>query len=199
MTQPEPLNIICLATYLKVVDFMRECKRRGCRVVLITKEKMLQEDWPRESLDDVYAVPNDAPPELFIDLVSFLARETKPDRIVALEEFDVVIAALVREHLRLPGMNSSTAKTFRDKLAMCINARAGGITVPEFVPLINRAEIQEFLNRVRPPWVLKPRSDVSAIGIRKLEHPEDVSQAIEEMNARENLRERASYHLLARF
>jgi biotin carboxylase len=199
MAQPEPLNIICLATYFKGVDFMRECKRLGCRVVLITKEKMLQEDWPRESLDDVYAVPNDAPPELFIDLVSFLARETKPDRIVALEEFDVVIAALAREHLRLPGMNSSTAKTFRDKLAMCISARAGGITVPEFVPLINRAEIQAFLNRVPPPWVLKPRSDVSAIGIRKLVHPEEVWNVIEEMNARENLRERASYHLLARF
>ena len=42
--------------------------------ILITKEKMLREDWPRESLDDLIAVPNDAGPPLFIDLLAFLAR-----------------------------------------------------------------------------------------------------------------------------
>jgi biotin carboxylase len=47
--------------------------------------------------------------------------------------------------------------------------------------------------------VIKPRSDVSAIGIKKVEQPEEVWSAIEEMNARENLRERASYYVLARF
>ena len=65
-----PLNIICLATYFKGGDFIRECKAHGCHVVLVTKEKMLGEDWPRESLDDVIAVPNDAGPALFIDLIA---------------------------------------------------------------------------------------------------------------------------------
>jgi hypothetical protein len=40
---------------------------------------------------------------------------------------------------------------------------------------------------------------VSAIGIRKVSAPEEVWRVMEEMNARENLRERASYYLLARF
>src|SRR5205823_6468676 len=84
------------------------------------------------------------------------------DRIVALEEFDVVIAALAREHLCMPGMSSSRAKTFRDKLAMSIKARDAGITIPDFVPAINTDEIGEYLNRVPSPWVMKPRSDVSA-------------------------------------
>ena len=178
---------------------MRECKTRGCNIILITKEKMLQEDWPREALVDLFAVPNDAPVELFLDLVSHIAQTTKPDRIVALEEFDVVIAALAREHLCLSGMSSSIAKTFRDKLAMSVKARSVGIRVPDFVAAINNAEVSEYLNQVPPPWVLKPRSDVSAIGIRKLEHPEDVWALIEEMNQRENLRERSSYYLLSRF
>src|SRR4026207_1414084 len=94
-----PLNIICLATYFKGADFIRECKAHGCHVFLITKEKMLNEDWPRESLDDLIAVPNDAGPALFIDLLSFLARKMKIDRVVALEEFDVVTAALMRGHV----------------------------------------------------------------------------------------------------
>jgi len=96
-------------------------------------------------------------------------------------------------------MSSSIAKTFRDKLAMSVKARSVGIRVPDFVAAINNAEVSEYLNQVPPPWVLKPRSDVSAIGIRKLEHPEDVWAIIEEMNQRENLRERSSYYLLSRF
>src|SRR4051812_10338472 len=194
-----PLNIICLATYFKGGDFIRECKRLGCHVTLITKEKMLSEDWPRDCLDDLIAVPNDAGPPLFIDLVAFLSQKQKPDRIIALEEFDVVTAALVREHFCLPGMNSSTAKAFRDKFRMAQTAKLAGLDVPDFVPLINPLEVGSFMERLPPPWIIKPRSDVSAIGIRRVEDANEVLKAMEEMNERENLRERASYYLLAQF
>jgi biotin carboxylase len=194
-----PLNIVCLATYFKGADFIRECKARGCHVVLVTKEKMLREDWPRESLDDLIAVPNDAGPALFIDLLAFLARQRKIDRVVALEEFDVVTAALMREHLCMPGLSSSRAKVFRDKLSMAVHSRRAGINVPDFVPLVNRDEVREFMERVPPPWIIKPRSDVSAIGVRKVESDGEVMRTMDEMNERENLRERASYYLLARF
>ena len=194
-----PLNIVCLATYFKGVDFIRECKAHGCHVVLITKEKMLGEDWPRDVLDDLIAVPNDAGPALFIDLLAFLGRNRRVDRVIALEEFDVVTAALMREHLCLPGLSSSRAKIFRDKLSMAVHSRQGGINVPDFVQLLNQEEVSEYLERVPGPWVIKPRSDVSAIGIKKVDQPNEVWAAIKEMNARENLRERSSYYVLARF
>jgi biotin carboxylase len=198
-TAARPLNVICLATYFKGGDFIRECKRQGCHVILITKEKMLQEDWPRDCLDDVIAVPNDAGPPLMIDLTAFIARKMRVDRVVALEEFDVMTAALIREHFCLPGMSSSAAKTFRDKYRMAEAAKAGGIILPEFVPLINTDDIGAFMERVPPPWIIKPRSDVSAIGIRKVDDPAEVWRVIDEMNQREHLRERASYYLLAQF
>jgi len=198
-TGNRPLNIVCLATYFKGADFIRECKDQGCHVVLVTKEKMLREDWPRESLDDLIAVPNDAGPALFIDLLAFLARKLKIDRVIALEEFDVVTAALMREHLCLPGLSSSGAKVFRDKLSMAVHSQSAGINVPEFVPLVNREEVDEYMRAVPGPWVIKPRSDVSAIGIRKVSEPEEVWRATDEMNERESLRERASYYVLARF
>jgi biotin carboxylase len=201
MPQPpnRPLNIVCLATYFKGVDFIRECKAQGCHVVLITKEKMLGEDWPRESLDDLIAVPNDAGPALFIDLLAFLGRNQRIDRVIALEEFDVVTAALMREHLCLPGLSSSRAKVFRDKLSMAVHSKRAGINVPEFVQLMNNDEVHDYMESVSGPWVIKPRSDVSAIGIKKVDEPNEVWRTMEEMNARENLRERASYYLLARF
>ena len=160
---------------------------------------MLSEDWPRESLDDLIAVPNDAGPALFIDLLTFLARQRRIDRVVALEEFDVVTAALMREHLCLPGMNSSRAKVFRDKLSMAVHGQRAGVNLPEFVPLINRDDVAAFMERVPAPWIIKPRSDVSAIGIRKVDTAHEVMRTMDEMNERENLRERASYYLLARF
>ena len=195
----QQLNIVCLATYFKGGDFIRECKRLGCNVILVTKEKMLEEDWPRDSLDDLIAVPNDAGPALMIDLTASIGRKLKVDRVVALEEFDVMTAALIREHFCLPGMSSSTAKTFRDKFRMAGTARAGGILLPDFVPLINGDEVRDFMERVPPPWIIKPRSDVSAIGIRKVEDPDEVWRITGEMNDRENLRERSSYYVLAQF
>src|SRR6202171_4052191 len=171
MTKSESraLNLVCLATFFKGVDFIRECKSHGCRVVVVTKEKFLQEDWPRDSIDDLFALPNDAPNEIFIDVVRHISQEHTIDRVVALEEFDVILAALIREHLCLPGMSSSKAAIFRDKWPMSLKAKAGGITVPDFAPLINRAEIADLMNRVPPPWIVKPRSDASAIGIRRME------------------------------
>jgi biotin carboxylase len=201
MTESEskPLRVITLATYFKGGDFIRECKRRGCGVVLVTKEKMLHEDWPRESLDDLIALPDDADTDLFLHLAAFLGRQTRIDRVVALEEFDVITAALVREHLCLPGLSSSAARVFRDKLAMSHRVRAAGLDVPDFVSLINHGEVNDFVARVPPPWIIKPRSDVSAIGIRKAQEPGDVWRAIDELDARERMRERSSYYLLARF
>ncbi len=198
-SETRPLSVVCLATYFKGADFIRECKSRGCHVVLVTKESMLGEDWPRESLDDLVAVPNDAHSDLLIHLVSLLTRQNRIDRVIALEEYDVVTAAQIREHLGLPGMSSTTARLFRDKLAMSVKARTAGINVPDFVPLLNYDEIRQYMERVPPPWVIKPRADVSAIGIKKVQEPEEVWRAIDELDARERLRERSPHYLLSRF
>ena len=126
MNEPQastPHTIICLASYFKGGDFIREAKRLGFRVILLTKEKLLHEDWPRESLDDIVAVPNDAGTEIFMHVVGQLARTHNLARLVALEEYDVITAALIREHLCLPGMKSTEARIFRDKLSMRVRER----------------------------------------------------------------------------
>jgi hypothetical protein len=201
MTLPSsrPQTIVCLASYFKGVEFLRECKRRDCRVILVTKEKVLQEDWPRESLDDIIALPNDAGPELYIHVVSQLGRPQQIDRLVALEEFDVITAGLIREHLCIDGMTSAAARVFRDKLSMRVHASRAGILVPEFVHVLNYDKLRDYMERVEAPWVLKPRSDVSAFGINKLEDSEQVWRMIDTLDARENLRERSPFYLLERF
>src|SRR3989440_1254694 len=96
-------------------------------------------------------------------------------------------------------MDSSRARVFRDKLAMRSRARDAGLRVPDFAPLFNFQEVGEYMERVPPPWVVKPRSDVSASGIRRLDDPEQVWRAIEALDAHEALQDRSSYYLLEKF
>jgi biotin carboxylase len=199
VAETSPRTVVCLASYFKGAEFLRECKRQNCRVSLITKEKWRAEEWPHDSIDEFITLPNDASPDHFIYAVTQIARRHKVERVVALEEFDVITAGLLREHLRLPGMTSAEARLFRDKLAMRGAAQAAGVNVPEFVHVLNYAELHEFMERVPAPWVLKPRTDVSAIGIKKMHDAEQVWRAIDALDARERLNEQSSFYLLERF
>jgi hypothetical protein len=199
VTETSPRNILCLASYFKGAEFLRECRRQNCRVFLLTKEKLRAEEWPHDSIDEFITLPNDASPDHFIYAATQVARRHKLARVVALEEFDVITAGLIREHLRLPGMTSAEARLFRDKLAMRGAAQAAGVNVPEFVHVLNYGELHEFMERTPAPWVLKPRTDVSAIGIKKMHDAEQVWRAIDTLDARERLNEQSSFYLLERF
>jgi hypothetical protein len=187
------LSILCIATYEKGHEFLRECDRQGCRVLLLTADRLRDAAWPREAIDDVFYLPADLPREDLLKGVSFVARTEQIDRIVALDDFDVETAALLREHLRVPGMGDTTARYFRDKLAMRVRARSAGIRVPEFVHALNLDRIRAFTARVPPPWVLKPRSQAAAIGIRKIADEAALWLAIDELG------DRQSFHVLEQF
>ena len=173
-----PLTVLCIASYEKGHDFIRECKRQGCRVFLLTSLSLRETaQWPVESLEDVFYMPdqdktwnrNDT-----ILAISHLARTRKIDRIVPLDDFDLEMAASIREHLRIPGMGETTTRFFRDKLAMRVKAVEAGLIIPEFVHLLNDEAVRAFTERVPPPWVLKPRMLAGSIGIKKVESVDEL-------------------------
>ena len=184
------LTLLCIATYRKGDEFLREARRQGCRVLLLTDEKLRDSDWPREAIDDFYYVRRDMPESDIRKGAAFLARTERLDRIVALDDFDVEMAAMLREYLHVPGLGESTARSFRDKLAMRVRARAAGILCPEFVHVLNDEAIRQWTGRVAPPWVLKPRSQAAAIGIRKIGAATELWQALDALGD-----ERAEYLL----
>jgi biotin carboxylase len=173
------MTVLCIATYFKGEPFLRECKAQGCTVVLLTTDKLLGAEWPRESIDEIHSVPRDASDEAIRRHVDKIARRHTIDRIVALDDFDVEIAAMLREHLRVPGMGRTTASRFRDKLAMRMQARTLGIPVPEFSAVFNDQEVADWAAKVTPPWVLKPRSSAAAIGIKKVDDRDALVRALE--------------------
>jgi biotin carboxylase len=186
MTAERPLNILALASYFKGERFMRQAHRRGARVYLFTQAKLLNEAWPRECLTDIFAQPDNSNLQHTLNTVSYLARTIKFDRIVPLDDFDVETAAALREHLRIPGMGDTTARHFRDKLAMRVKAKEEGIPVPEFVHVLNYEELKDFMRRVPSPWMFKPRSEASATGIVKIEDEEQLWRVMEQKGDRQS-------------
>jgi biotin carboxylase len=176
-----PLTVLCITTYEKGQEFMRQCKRQGCRVLLLTAEKLRNADWPRESLEETFYLPPDLPLDDTVKAVTHLARTHKLDRIVALDEFDMETASTLREHLRVPGMGLTTMRYFRDKLAMRMRALDRGVRVPDFVPVFNHKDIRYYLDHVPGPWVLKPRQEASAIGIKKIQAAEELWPLLEQL------------------
>ena len=186
MADSLPLTFLCITTYEKGQEFMRECKRQGCRVILLTAEKLREADWPRESLDDTFYLPAEIPLADIVKAVTHLARTKKLDRIVALDEYDMETAATLREHLRIRGMGLTTMRYFRDKLAMRMRALDRDIRVPDFVPVVNHDDIRYYLEHVPGPWVIKPRQEASAIGIKKIQVAEELWPVLEQLGDKQS-------------
>ena len=172
-------TILCITSYEKGQEFIRECKRQEAHVILLTVTALEHANWPRESLDEVYFMPDLSKTDEVIRGVSFLARTRMIDRIVALDDYDVWTGANLREHLRTAGMGDTTVRHFRDKLAMRMLAQEHNIPVPDFVHVLNYDKIREFMERVPPPWVLKPRAEASTIGITRINTPDEFWSRIE--------------------
>jgi biotin carboxylase len=181
-----PLTFLCITTYEKGQEFLRECKRQGCRVILLTAEKLRDADWPRESLDDTFYLPENLALADIVQAVTHLARSQKIDRIVALDEYDMETAATLREHLRIPGMGLTTMRYFRDKLAMRMRALDRDVRVPDFVPVVNHEDVRYYLEHVPGPWVLKPRQEASAIGIKKIYTSEELWPALQQLGDKQS-------------
>ncbi|MFC0605759.1 ATP-grasp domain-containing protein [Winogradskyella pulchriflava] len=175
-----PLNFLCISTYFKGQDFLKSCKAEGNNVYLLTKKKLEHDPWPWESIDDAYYIEewnqNDVTKG-----IAYKFRTIKFDRFVALDDFDVEKVALLREHFRMPGMGRTTAHYFRDKLAMRVKAKEEGVNVPEFTDLFNNDTINAYADKVSPPWLIKPRMEASATGIKKIHSKDELWQVVNDL------------------
>jgi len=191
------MTILCLASYEKGHRFLIQAKRQGATVLLITSLSIRDTaKWPRESIDEIFYMPDHEHQwdrTILLNSVSHLGRTHVFDRIVGLDDFDVEIAAMLREHLRVAGSGETVARYYRDKLAMRGKAREGGISVPDFIHVLNHAALREFMDRVPAPWVLKPRSMAGAIGIKKIASQDEFWRIVD------GLGDRQSHYLLEQF
>jgi len=76
---------------------------------------------------------------------------------------------------------------------MRMKAREAGVSIPDFVSIVNYEQLREFMERVPVLWVLKPRSMAGAIGIKKVFSAEELWQMLEKLG------DEQSFYLLERF
>jgi biotin carboxylase len=191
------MTFLCISCYFKGAPFLRAAKAAGNTVYLLTAKKLEHADWPREAVDEFFYMEDDSnSPQNLGNLakgLDWMMRSRKIDRIIALDDFDVEKAAYLREEFRLPGMGQTTARYFRDKLAMRIQARDHGVPVPAFSDLFNDVELTEFANQVTYPCLLKPRGEASATGIAKVHSAEELWERVH------GLGEKRSQYLVEQF
>src|SRR5690606_15053051 len=178
----EKKTIVCISCYFKGADFMDELHLLGNEIILITSENLKDRAWPWHAIAKSYYMQEVSYSVWNLDHLvqgfSHLMRTTKIDAVVALDDYDVEKAALIRENFRIPGMGQTTHRYFRDKLAMRQRALDKSISVPEFTAIFNDSEIDNFAAKVPGPWVLKPRSEASATGIRKISDREQLWETV---------------------
>ena len=183
MSEPiEPIRVLCISSAIKGQAMVHELKRQGCSVTLLTEERWHSNaEWPFESLDNVVYMPSLYRKQDVINQVSYMMRGWPIDLILPLDDYEVEMAASLREHLRLPGMGETAARFFRDKLAMRIRAREAGIPVPDFTPVFNYDQLRNFFARVPAPYLLKPRSEAGAMGIKRCDDVEAVWRLLDQL------------------
>jgi len=186
---PRP-TVLCLASFFKGNRFFQRLHEEGCYVIVITSDKFKDDDWARQYIHEFHSVASFDDRAALVHGTAWLFRNRRIDRIVALDDFDVEVAAALREHFRMPGMNESTSRFFRDKLAMRVKARELGLHVPRFTSLFHHPDVTRFLAEVPAPWLIKPRTEASAVGIKKLRSAEEAWAAIHELG------DRQSFHVL---
>jgi biotin carboxylase len=174
-------RFLCIASYEKGQDFMRQCAEMGVKLTLLTVERLRDAAWPREILEDIHLMADGYSEADLVKTVCWMCRGRQFDRVIALDEFDLDAAAKIREQTRIPGMGVTSTAYYRDKLAMRTGASESGFLVPPFCRVLNYDELRAYMASVHGPWLLKPRAEASALGIRKIYEPEQLWRTLDEL------------------
>jgi len=196
MNAKKQITVLCISSYEKGHDFMRQCKEQGCRVLLLTSKSLEGALWSKDAIDEIFYIHDKNKDWNMRDViygVSFMARMERIDRIVALDDFDVEKAASLREHLRVPGMGDTTARHFRDKLAMRMMAKEMNIPVPDFIHVLNHNDLNKFSETFPFPYIIKPRMLAGAYGLKKVFNKEEMWKQINHFG------DEQSFFLMERF
>lgn len=192
-------HIVVIASEHKGNEFLEECQNAGWHVTLVTRKDLLDYPWAWTALNEVKTVEKGATTEDYIRAIANIAGNMPIDRVVGLDEFDVLTAAKAREHLQMEGISGSYGLRFRDKLRMRNLASSIGIPCPKFVGAFNAEAISDYLQTSSAPWIVKPRTEVSAFGIRKCDTAEQVWEVLSGLDNRGTWRDHPSQFLVEEY
>lgn len=122
--------------------------------------------------------------KIALDIIS--AHKNNPfDRILVTNEYDIIIAAELRDYLGIFGQSINSAVQFRDKLIM-LEKVAPHLEVPKYSAANNYLDLLNFEEEMGYPFVIKPRLESGSIGVRIVNDGGELTNYIEK-NSCENI------------
>ncbi|MCB9742859.1 MAG: hypothetical protein H6741_05105 [Alphaproteobacteria bacterium] len=103
------------------------------------------------------------------------------DRVEALWEPLVILAARLRERLGVPGMSVDTVLGFRDKQLMKERVAAAGLRVPRAERVRSAQETREAAKRVGFPLILKPIAGAGSADTFRVDDARGLERALDRM------------------
>lgn len=178
-------------------------KKHLKKSVLICPEKLLTplEIKLKNSLyDKVITVRNYSSSGTVETLAFHLHSENPFERIIAIDEFDILRTARLREAFRLPGQAYKNALGFRDKVKMKKSLSESGVHVPPFKSVKSASDLIEFTKIHGFPIVLKPRKEAGSEGIEVIKNQKDLeiimhSDVFKDLTTRSSFIEGEMHHI----
>jgi hypothetical protein len=169
-----------------LAEFARGLKSAGARVTGIgsTPEPKLRAGL-RRHLDRWEQVPGSLAVEAVVEAARRAGRPAALDRLEAVEERLVLVAAEARERLELPGLSLRSARLCRDKPAMKDALRQAGLPCAESAAVASTRELGEFADRVGLPLVLKPRAGLGSLRTYRVETTAELERAARQLGLAE--------------
>lgn len=96
------------------------------------------------------------------------------DSIIALDEFDILLAAELREKYKIEGQNVVEAAVFRDKDVMTKRVKELGFRIPASLKVKQFSELEMFLNK-HHDIIVKPISGAGSVDTFRIRDTDDLS------------------------
>lgn len=107
-----------------------------------------------------------------------LGRRARIDRVECLWEPYVLLAAMARERLGLPGMTVDQALLFRDKELMKQRLDEAGIRTPRHASATTAAEVWSAAERIGYPLIVKPIAGAGSADTYRVDAAEDLAELL---------------------
>ncbi|MFF8873280.1 ATP-grasp domain-containing protein [Streptomyces massasporeus] len=169
----EPGHVVVLHRWTdRYAEYARYLDHAVHRVSYITTEQALRH-LPVTRAAGVELVDSTEDAKAVREAMDRLAERSGPaTRIVALQETDLDLAAVLRDELSLPGPGSEELRPVRDKLAMAERLAAAGIPVPPTAAAPDHTAVTRFAAAHGWPVLVKPRQGTASVGVTRLDSPQ---------------------------
>ncbi|WP_369217951.1 ATP-grasp domain-containing protein, partial [Streptomyces flavofungini] len=159
----------------RYADYAAYLDHTAHRVSYVTTERALTH-LPLETAAGVELVDSTENTKAVREAVDRLAERCGPPaRIVALQETDLDLAAVLRDELSLPGPGAEELRPVRDKLLMAQRLDAQGVPTPATAAAPDHPAVTRFAAAHGWPVLVKPRRGTASADVTRLDSPEELA------------------------